>query len=153
MNDKSVNGVVTHSDESRHNDYLFRISLKAVIINDDGQVLIVKESGRDWWDIPGGGLDHGESIKDTLTRELREEVGFVGNFDYKVILAEDPRLMLNFNLYQTRITFAVKPDNFNFEPGDDGDEIRFINPDDFKDSDLANEQKIYEYSQLALAAR
>ena len=64
-----------------------RVSLKAVVVNPKGEVLIVKEAGRDWWDITGGGLDHGETIKGALTRELFEEVGYKGDFEYGAILA------------------------------------------------------------------
>ena len=53
-----------------------------------------------------------------------------------------------------RLTFLVENyDSNNFAPGDDGDEILFVNPIRFKDSDVITEQKIYEYSQLALANR
>lgn len=150
MNDQPIHGVLPREDTSHHPDYLFRISLKAVIINHANQVLVVKEAGRDWWDIPGGGLDHGESVKDALARELYEEVGYEGSFDYQTILIEDPRLNQKHRLYQTRVTFVVTPENYNFRVGEDSDEIMYINPDEFKDSDLITERKIYEYSQLAL---
>lgn len=150
INSQDVHGVIHHSEILRRNDYLFRISLKAVIFNEDRQVLVVKEHGRDWWDIPGGGLDHGESIQEALSRELHEEVLLQGSFDYEVILVEDPRYLNSFDLYQMRITFIVKPQNFIFEPGEDGDELKFIDPIRFKDSELVTERKIYEYSQLAL---
>ena len=69
--DEIVNGHITYADNPQRQDYLFRVSLKAVIFNEKNEILIVKESGRDWWDIPGGGMDHGESIKEALARELR----------------------------------------------------------------------------------
>ena len=84
---KLVNGHIFYEDSPQRHDYLFRVSLKAVIFNENNEVLIVKESDRDWWDIPGGGMDHGESIKEALARELKEEVSLKGDFTYKVILA------------------------------------------------------------------
>lgn len=150
MDDESIHGYLHHPNSTRHPDYLFRVSLKAVIINHAGQVLVVKEHGRDWWDIPGGGLDHGESIKDALARELFEEVGYKGDFEYETILIEDPRLNEKQRLYQIRVTFVVIPSNFNFHVGEDSDEIMYIKPDEFKDSDLITERKIYEYSTRAL---
>lgn len=148
--DSNVNGVVKYPEVSKSNDYLFRVSLKAVILNENRQVLIVKEHDRDWWDIPGGGLDHGETIKGALARELYEEVGLEADFKYESILVEDPRLQQSHNLYQMRITFVVTPERYEFSVGSDSDEIMFINPDEFKDSEIITEQKIYEYSQLAL---
>ncbi|MCX6728210.1 MAG: NUDIX hydrolase [Candidatus Saccharibacteria bacterium] len=149
QNKNVVNGAIPHPNNPDLKNYLFRVSLKAVIFNKDGQVLVVKESGRDWWDIPGGGLDHAESIKGALGRELHEEVSLSGEFDYEAILAEDPRYLEASNLYQMRITFLVKPEVLSFSPGDDGDEVAFVDPLGFKNSEIITERLIYEYCQLA----
>lgn len=48
----------------------------AVILNDEGHVLLVKHSyGRLNWELPGGGAELGESIVETALREVREETG------------------------------------------------------------------------------
>lgn len=146
---QSVNGAIHHQDKPGRIDFLFRVSLKAVILNEKNEVLVVKERGRDWWDIPGGGIDHGEAIKDALQRELREEVAFSGEFEYEPVLIEDPHYLDSLNLYQMRVTFLITPDEYDFQPGVDGDEVAFIDPLTFKDSTLATERKIYEYAQLA----
>lgn len=152
--DEIVNGHITYADNPQRQDYLFRVSLKVVIFNEKNEILIVKESGRDWWDIPGGGMDHGESIKEALARELREEVSLTGDFTYTTILAEDPRYLSSHNLYQVRLTFLIEDYNGDgFVPGDEGDEVMFIDPATLKDSQIVTEQKIYEYSQVALANR
>ena len=73
-------GHISHDNNSdRRTDYLYRISLKGLIRNDAGEVLVVKEAGRDWWDLPGGGMDHGEDIKFALAREMKEEVNMEGD--------------------------------------------------------------------------
>ncbi len=145
----SINGAIIHDDESKKQDYLFRVSLKAVILDEKGHVLVVKERGRDWWDLPGGGIDHGETIKGALARELYEEVSMKGDFDYQTILTEDPHYLEGGNLYQIRVTFIVKPDVFDFGPGEDGDEVKFVDPVTYKNSEIIAEQKVFEYSQLA----
>lgn len=147
--DITPNGKIEHTNFSGRTDYLFRVSLKAVIFNNQGQVLVVKESGRDWWDIPGGGLDHGESIQTALSRELHEEVGFTGTFTYKTILAEDPVLLKGVHVYQMRITFLVQPDSFDFTAGEDSDEIAFVDHRTYEHSGVATERKIFEYCELA----
>jgi|GEM_PF-367442 len=144
-----VFGETPHLYVADRTDYLFRVSLKAVIFNDEGHVLVVKEHDRDWWDIPGGGMDHGETIRNALARELYEEVALTGEFEYETILAEDPRYNTTHNLYQMRLTFLVKPTVMQFEVGDDSDEILFIDPLTFKDSELITERKIYEYCEIA----
>ena len=55
-------------------DCLYRISVKAVIINKK-KILLVKEEGDEFWSLPGGGVDHGESDIQALKRELSEELG------------------------------------------------------------------------------
>lgn len=37
----------------------YRVSVKALIKDDSGNILVVKEN-QDTWSLPGGGLDHGE---------------------------------------------------------------------------------------------
>ncbi len=52
----------------------YRISVKALIHDDEGKVLVVKE-GDDYWDLPGGGTEHNEGFAVSLRREVEEEVG------------------------------------------------------------------------------
>lgn len=47
----------------------------AVIRNDDGEVLWVKRTDMDWWNLPGGGAEAGEAPWQTAVRETYEETG------------------------------------------------------------------------------
>lgn len=51
-----------------------RNSAKAVIIRDQ-KLLVIKNTtdGQNWYILPGGGQDHGESLEDALKRECMEE--------------------------------------------------------------------------------
>ena len=147
-NIKTVHGAIVHANSGRQ-DSLIRVSLKAVILDSNGRILVVKESGRDWWDIPGGGIEHGETIKEALARELHEEVSLEGDFEYKVLLAEDPHYLESHDLYQMRITFLVKPSSMIFKNGDDSDEVQFVDADLYENSDLWNERQIFMFSVLA----
>ena len=53
---------------------LYRVSVKAIIIKQD-KVLLVKEWDDEWWSFPGGGIEYGENVRDTLYREMYEELG------------------------------------------------------------------------------
>jgi 8-oxo-dGTP pyrophosphatase MutT (NUDIX family) len=55
----------------------YRVSVKALIRNEKGEVFVVKEDG-DFWGLPGGSLDHGELPRDTIKREIIEELGVSG---------------------------------------------------------------------------
>lgn len=146
MTNKALGAI---QSEDGTNDYLFRLSAKSLIVNDEGNIFVVKESGRGWWDLPGGGMEHGETIKGCIARELYEEVSLTGSFTYETLLVEDARMLRRANLWQVRLTFVVKPEEMVFAPGEDGDEVAFLKPEYFKQSDTITDQKIYEYWQLA----
>ncbi|EDK72529.1 NUDIX hydrolase [candidate division TM7 genomosp. GTL1] len=142
-------GVINHDNNSRRTDYLYRLTLKCLVHNEKGEVLVVKETGRTWWDVPGGGMDHGESIKTAIAREMKEEVNLEGDFTYRIIDVDEPAL-LNHGFWQVRLIFEVTPENITFSPGDDGDEVVFMDPNSFKDSDSNVERRIYRYNQMAI---
>lgn len=125
-------------------DSLFRISLKAYIENDKGEVLVVKEQGRDRFDMPGGGLEYDEDFGSALRRELQEEVGYKGKFSYEVAGAEKPHLLLR-GIWQVRVIFRVVPETYEFTLGEDGDEMKFVDPNEFEKSDSGAERLVCYY--------
>ncbi len=61
----------------------YRLSSHAVILNDQQQILLLKATYADCtWGLPGGGLDQGETIHDTLVRECKEELGCEISIEY-----------------------------------------------------------------------
>lgn len=149
MSVKKPHGIIDHTHINRKTDYLFRISMKGLIRDHAGKVLVVKETGRNWWDLPGGGMDHNESIKEGIARELYEEVELTGDFTYRVVATEEPSFLKHANMWQVRLVFEIKPENMDFKPGEHGDEIAFLDPNDLKDSEHSAERKVYEYSLIA----
>ena len=143
-------GVIEHGDGSgQPTDYLFRISLKALIRDEQGRVLVVKETGRDWWDLPGGGMNHGETITSALAHELHEEVNLTGGFTWRIITAEEPAYLANHDFWQLRLIVEVLPETLVFSAGEDGDEVAFLDPETLKNSSKKVERRVYECSQLA----
>lgn len=58
-----------------------RRAVRAVVVDGEGNVLLIRardttmpELG-EWWELPGGGLEAGESVAQAVIRELWEEVG------------------------------------------------------------------------------
>ncbi|WP_380169512.1 NUDIX hydrolase [Jannaschia sp. R86511] len=51
-------------------------SVVAAVVNDRGQLLLIHKTDNDLWALPGGGHEIGESIADTVVREVKEETGY-----------------------------------------------------------------------------
>ena len=52
-----------------------RVGAFAVILDDDERVLVSRRVDSGWFNLPGGGVDPGESVTEGLIREVREETG------------------------------------------------------------------------------
>jgi 8-oxo-dGTP diphosphatase len=77
------------------NDIVLRVAAKALIVNDEGEVLILREAstyeegtnvGR--YDVPGGRIDVAEAFFDGLKREVNEEVGLTVEPLYPLYVGE-----------------------------------------------------------------
>ncbi|WP_165986100.1 NUDIX hydrolase [Streptomyces sp. YIM 98790] len=54
----------------------FPVTYVLVVLRDRrGRLLLVHERGRACWELPGGGIEPGESPREAAVRELREEAG------------------------------------------------------------------------------
>ena len=59
-------------------DPIERAAVRALVLDRRNRTLLVQfrdRSGRSWWATPGGGADAGESLEETIRRELAEEAG------------------------------------------------------------------------------
>lgn len=62
------------ADEQYNESHCFRVSVSALIF-DGERVLLAHRRAIDWWNLPGGALDPGETVDEALRREVREETG------------------------------------------------------------------------------
>ena len=52
----------------------FRLAVFGVIVAEE-QVLLCRRRDIGWWNLPGGGMELGETVDEALQREIREETG------------------------------------------------------------------------------
>lgn len=55
-------------------NYTHFVSVAGLVINDSGEILLVK-SPRRGWEYPGGMVEPGETFQEALLREIKEEAG------------------------------------------------------------------------------
>jgi 8-oxo-dGTP pyrophosphatase MutT (NUDIX family) len=124
---------------------IYRVSLKAIIRNEKGEVLVVREKG-DGWSFPGGGMDHGEDEQMTLTRELYEEVKITAPFTYQIIGTET-KFVEQYDTWLMWLVYEVTVESgYSYDVGEDADEIAFKDPRSFEDDPDIFAQLIYKWA-------
>lgn len=51
------------------------VGVRAIVVRNKSEILLVKHTYRDGWHTPGGGIESGETPLEAISRELFEEVG------------------------------------------------------------------------------
>lgn len=100
-----------------------RVRVAGVIIKDDKILLMGRvKNGREYFVFPGGAVEEGETLKDALAREIKEEL----NLDAKPdrLLVE----MVNLAYQQKEYYYLVK--DFHGEVALGGEEKETMNKDD-----------------------
>ena len=68
----------------------FRVATFA-IIERDGKYLLARRRDIGWWNLPGGGLEYGETVDEGLAREVMEEIGVTVVIERVVGIYSKPR--------------------------------------------------------------
>ncbi|MBP2340268.1 8-oxo-dGTP pyrophosphatase MutT (NUDIX family) [Saccharothrix coeruleofusca] len=110
-------------------------SVTCAIRDDDGRILLIHKVDNDLWALPGGGHDPGESIIDTVVREVREETGLDVQVTSLVGTYTDPRHVMAYDDGEVRQQFSLcfRAKWIGGMPREDGTEtkaVRWVNPND-----------------------
>ena len=85
-----------------------RIEVVAAIIEREGRIFATQRGygeWKDWWEFPGGKIDEGESPKEALRREIREELATdieVGEL-FTTVEYDYPKFHLTMHCYMCRV--------------------------------------------------
>jgi len=79
----------------------------AVIIDDEGRVLLHRRSDNGLWSLPGGAMEIGETIGQCIVREVKEETGLDIEPTSLVGIYSDPKHVIEYSDGEVRQQFSV----------------------------------------------
>lgn len=109
-------------------------SVTAVVVNASGELLMIHRTDNDLWAIPGGGHDVGETIADTVVREVEEETGIKVVVQNVVGLYTNPQHVMAYDDGEVRqqfsICFRARPVGGELRTSSESKEVRWVPPVD-----------------------
>jgi 8-oxo-dGTP pyrophosphatase MutT (NUDIX family) len=110
-------------------------SVNVVVVNEAGDVLMIRRSDNDNWAVPGGAIDLGESMVQAAVRETREETGIECEITGLVGIYTDPKHVLlytsngevrqEFSILLTAVPVGGRP-----TPSSESSEVRWVPRED-----------------------
>lgn len=124
-------------------DMIQRIATKALIVDDAGRILIIREAktytegtniGR--YHMPGGRLEIGEAFQEGLKREVREETGLAIAIGRPIYVGEWRPVIHGVPNQIIAIFFICSPLSKTIKLSEEHDDFQWIKPDEQKNYDL-----------------
>ena len=120
------------------------MTAKALVFDDNGRLLLVI-NGNGGHELPGGGMEHGESFMDCLHREVEEElhaqIARVGE-----ICCVYTQRSAHGNVPVVRIAAVTELVNHDFRPDDTIVDYLFVTKDEFLTLDMSCEGNIQDFT-------
>lgn len=94
----------------------YRISVRALILDSEKRFLLALEKNG-LWELPDGGLDFGETPRECLARELKEETGLD-----VICVSDQPSYLLtalNDEIWKSNVLHKVRVKDLNFKSPDE----------------------------------
>lgn len=82
-------------------------SVVAIVQDDEGRLLLIHKTDNGKWALPGGGHDIGESITDTVVREVKEETGYDVEVETLTGTYTNPRHVMAYDDGEVRQQFSL----------------------------------------------
>lgn len=109
-------------------------SVNVVVVNEVGDILLIRRTDNDNWALPGGAMDLGESLPDAAVRETLEETGVHVEITGLVGIYTDPRHVILYTSngearQEFSVVFTARPTGGQPTPSDESREVRWVAPD------------------------
>jgi len=112
-------------------DCLYRVATRALVIQDD-KILLIKEASDNWWSLPGGGVDHGETIEAAVSREIEEELGVPADevlSDFRIVYSNIGNVVNS--VPRMNLFFKISVPETSLKKTDDVSEWQWFTKDEF----------------------
>jgi ADP-ribose pyrophosphatase YjhB (NUDIX family) len=108
----------------------------AVVADEAGAILLIERTDNGLWTIPGGGMEVGETIADTVIREVKEETGLDVTVQRLVGIYSDPRHVIEYSDGEVRqqfsVCFACAVTGGQLATSSESRRVGFFTPEDIK---------------------
>ncbi len=116
-------------------------SVNVVVVNDAGDILMIRRSDNENWAVPGGAIDLGESMTQAAIRETKEESGIDCEITGLVGIYTDPKhIILYTSNGEARQEFSIlltaRPIGGTPTPSDESTEVRWVKPSEVTGYDM-----------------
>jgi ADP-ribose pyrophosphatase YjhB (NUDIX family) len=106
-------------------------SVNVVVVNDAGEILMIRRTDNDNWAVPGGAIDLGESVAQAAVRETREESGIKCEITGIVGIYSDPKHVLLYTSngevrQEFSIVLTATPLSGQPTPSSESSEVRWV---------------------------
>jgi ADP-ribose pyrophosphatase YjhB (NUDIX family) len=109
------------------------VAVGAVVRNDRGEILLIERTDNGLWALPGGAQEIGESVKDAVRREVREETGIEVEVTGLTGIYSDPAHVIAYDDGEVRqefsLCFAARAISGSLRPSSESRHARWIAPD------------------------
>jgi len=107
-------------------------SVVAAVRNEQGEILMIQKTDNGLWALPGGGHDIGESISETVVREVHEETGIDVEVTGIVGLYTNPHHVMAYDDGEVRqqfsIAFTARPTGGELRTSDESRQVAWVAP-------------------------
>jgi len=106
-------------------------SANVVVVNDAGEILMIRRADNDNWALPGGAMDLGESLPAAAVRETAEETGVQVEITGLVGIYTDPRHVILYTSngevrQEFSAVFTARPLAGTPTPSDESREVHWV---------------------------
>ena len=122
-------------------------SVNVVVVNDAGEILMIRRTDNDNWAVPGGAIDLGESVAQAAVRETREESGIECEITGIVGIYSDPKHVLLYTSngevrQEFSIVLTARPLSGQPTPSSESSEVRWVPVSEVRDYTMDRSMRI-----------